>query len=283
MKKTLILQGGGFRIGFTAGVLDAFLNVDYNPFNVIFGNSGGAIAASYYLAKQAGSTVKAMKHLAKDAEFVKLSRMMSSKGYMNIDQLKYTAEVFVPFDVDSAMKNSKEKEVYFIATNKDKGKAEYLKPEYEDWIDVVIASCTLPFVTKGNHFLRGKNLMDGGWSDSLPVQKAIDNGAEDILIIRTIQRNLKLTQTWPDYFGSMYFRENKKLSECFANNHNVYNQSIDLINNPPKGVNIRQISPENGLECTTYSYSVESIEADYRYGLTEGLSFLRRNGIQTSI
>lgn len=283
MKKTLILQGGGFRIGFSAGVLDAFMFAEYNPFDVYYGISGGAIAGSYYIANQHGKTVEAMKHLAKDAEFVKLSRMMSSEGYMNIDQLRYVAEQFVPFNLESALHNSKNKEVYFIATNKEEGRAEYLSPGPKDWIDVVIASCTLPFVTKGSHKVRGLNLMDGGWSDSLPVQKAIDNGAQDILLIRTIPKNLKLSQSWPDYFGSMYFRDNEKLSKCFANNHNVYNQSIDLINNAPDGIKIQQISPEDGLKCTTYSYNEDYIEADYRYGLAEGLKYLRRLGIQTNI
>ena len=50
MKKTLIVQGGGFRTGFTAGILDAFMVLGYCPFDQIIGNSGGAISASYYLS-----------------------------------------------------------------------------------------------------------------------------------------------------------------------------------------------------------------------------------------
>ena len=51
-KKTLIIQGGGFRTAFTAGVLDAFIAADYNPFNSFYVVSGGAIGASYYLSGQ---------------------------------------------------------------------------------------------------------------------------------------------------------------------------------------------------------------------------------------
>jgi sugar/nucleoside kinase (ribokinase family) len=52
MRKTLIVQGGGFRTGFTAGILDAFLAMDYFPFDRIVCVSGGAIASSYFQNNQ---------------------------------------------------------------------------------------------------------------------------------------------------------------------------------------------------------------------------------------
>ena len=82
MSKTLIVQGGGFRTGFAAGVLDAFMALDYYPFERIIGVSGGAIASSYYLAKQYGACVEAMYWLANDPEFVKLKHVIQERGYM---------------------------------------------------------------------------------------------------------------------------------------------------------------------------------------------------------
>ena len=73
-RKTLIVQGGGFRTSFTAGVLDAFLEVSFHPFDQIIANSGGAIASSYFLAGQRHSFIEAMRYLAQDPHFVQYSR-----------------------------------------------------------------------------------------------------------------------------------------------------------------------------------------------------------------
>lgn len=276
MKKTLIVQGGGFRTGFTAGVLDAFMALDYHPFDHVIGNSGGAISASYYLSKQYGSCLKAMHLLAGDPDFVKLKHAIQERGYMNIDYLRSVANELVPFSVESgeiALENNK---VHFVTTNRATGLPEYLSPTGKDWIEIVIASSTLPFVTKGVHQVRGMDLMDGGWGDPIPVQWAVDQGSSNFIIIRTSHINRKVSQTWPDYLGSIYYRSNKELSECFAKNHTIYNDTMDFLSAPPDHVSIEQIWPEESLKCSSYSYSLEGINSDYRYGLQVGIDFVRK-------
>lgn len=276
MKKTLIVQGGGFRTGFTAGILDAFMLLNYFPFDQVIGNSGGAISASYFLSRQYGSCVKAMRLLAEDPNFVNVRGIIKDRGYMNIDHLRNVADELVPFDLETALKTTENKDVKFVATNRLTGEPYYLDPKQPDWIEVVIASSTLPFVTKGVHKVRGMDLMDGGWSDPIPAKWAVDQGAEDILVLRTTHIDRKVTQSWPDYFGSIYFRNHPELSACFANNHELYNDTIDFLSNPPEHAKIEQLWPEEGLKCSTYSYSVEGINSDYRYGLQTGMDYVHK-------
>ncbi len=277
MKKTLIVQGGGFRTGFTAGILDAFMALNYFPFDQVIGNSGGAISASYFLSRQYGSCVKAMRILAEDPDFVNVRGIIKNRGYMNIDHLRAVASELVPFDLATALKTSENKNVKFVATNRLTGEALYLCPKQPDWIEVVIASSTLPFVTKGVHKVRDLDLMDGGWSDPIPVKWAIDEGATDVLVLRTTHIDRKVVQSWPDYFGSIYFRNHPELSACFAQNHELYNNTMDYLSNPPKHANIEQLWPIEGLKCSTYSYSVEGINSDYRYGLQVGMDYVRKS------
>jgi len=281
MGKTLIIQGGGFRTGFTAGILDAFLTLEYFPFDRVIGISGGSISASYFLSKQYGSCVEAMRILARDPDFVNFKHIVRDRGYMNIDHLRAVANELVPFDINAALSMMQNVDVNFVATNRQTGRPLYLTPSSDDWIDVVIASSTLPFVTKGVQKVRGLELMDGGWSDPIPVRWAIDQGSTDILILRTTHITQKLSQSWPDYLGSIYFRNNAELSECFANTHGIYNSTIDLLSNMPSHINLRQLWPEEGLKCGSYSYSIDGINSDYRYGLHVGLEYIReeRNGL----
>jgi len=278
MGKTLIIQGGGFRTGFAAGVLDAFMALDYYPFERIVGVSGGAIAASYYLAKQYGSCVEAMYWLAKDAEFVKLKHAIQDRGYMNIDYLREVAHEHVPLKLDDALKGAVGKEIHFVATNRTTGRAEYLQPNEKDWVEVVIASCTLPFITKGVHKVRDMDLMDGAWGDPLPIRWTAAQGADDIVIIRTSHLSKKMSKSIPNYLGSLYFRSQKELSDCFAQHHTFYNDSLDFIKDlDDDSLKIEQLWPEDELKCTGTSYSINSIKTDYRYGVQVGVDFVKKS------
>ena len=276
MSKTLIVQGGGFRTGFPAGVLDAFMLLDFYPFERLVGVSGGAIAISYYAAKQYGACLEAMHWLAKDPEFVNFKHIRQERGYMNIDYLAEVAHVHVPFDLPKASAFAKGKEIHFVATNRATGKPEYLQPQAEDWVDVVVASCTLPFITKGVQQVRGMELMDGAWGDPLPIRWTVEQGADDIVIIRTSHVTRKMSKSLPNYLGSLFYRAQKELSECFALHHTFYNDSLDFIQQLDETVKIEQIWPEDGLKCTGTSYSPASINTDYRYGLHAGVEFVRK-------
>lgn len=274
-KRTLIVQGGGFRTGFSAGALDAFIMCNYRDFDFFVGNSGGAIALSYFLSNQYKKYYEAMCLLASDSSFFNYNRIMSPEGMMNVDYFRNVAQQLVPFEINKAINFIENKELAFVMTDLLSGEPHYYRPSKKTWIDAVIASCTLPFVTKGKHTLHNREYMDGGWSDPLPVEWAYNNGARDIVIIRTLPPNLKLKQSWSDYFGAMVYSSEDPVKKCFEKNHEVYNKSIDFINNPPKDLKITQISPINPLKAGTYTNSVEAITIDYRNGLDKGIEFIR--------
>jgi len=150
------------------------------------------------------------------------------------------------------------------------GLAEYLKPDSESWIDTVVASSTLPFVTKGKHYLRGLEYFDGGWSDPLPVKWAYEQGSRNIILIRTWPSGIRSTQSWIDYFGSIYFSASPGLKNSFSECYKKYNESLDFIANPPADLKIE----ERDLDAAEKYYKGKTIMSDYRYGLDKGLYFV---------
>tara|TARA_R110002072_G_scaffold282761_1_gene445797 strand:+ start:20256 stop:21098 length:843 start_codon:yes stop_codon:yes gene_type:complete len=273
-KKILIIQGGGFRTGFSAGVLDAFIAMKHNPYDSFYAVSGGAIAVSYFLGKQYKKCFESMCLLATDKNFMSYNKLIRKNMLMDVDYFYKVAYEKVPFDVDTAIQSIVDKELAIVITNKKTGQPEYFHPSKETWLDAVIASCTLPFVTKGKHVFNDNEYMDGGWSDPLPVLKAVKDGATEITIIRTSPKDLKISQSWTDYIGTFAFRSNSKLQACFENNHKKYNGAIDYINSNSGEIKINQIAPEVPLLTGTYSNSVSVITKDYRHGMQCGLDFL---------
>ncbi len=274
-RKALIVQGGGFRTAFTAGILDAFLDSAHLPFDLIVANSGGAIASSYFLAEQRGLYIASMKHLAADPHFIQYSRFFHSKGLMDVDYFKIIASEVFPFDMEKALHQKLTTAIRFVATSCNNGNANYLDPQRHNWMDTVIASCALPFITKGSHLVDGQHYFDGGWSDALPVKWAFQQGASDILILRTAPANHKINQSWTDWIGANW-HFNKKVRHTFQHNHRCYNDTIDFINQPPLGLNIEQIAPEKTLKSSTYTKKQNLIDADYEYGYQAGCNYLNK-------
>lgn len=271
----LIVEGGGFKTAFTSGVLDSFITMGYFPFKTLIGISGGSVALSYFLSHQYRFCIKAMRILAKDKQFADYKRAFREKGYLDIDYLATVASEKVPFDLRKAAKRSEDLNVVFVATDQDKGQPAYLKPTLGQWIQIVIASSTLPFATKGRHLLDGQPYFDGGWSDPLPVKWAYQMGCRRILVVRTKPKELKIKQGWADYFGSKYFSKKPELSKIFESAFETYNDAVDFMLNPPKDVIIDQIDPKRMLNSGVYSYSKQTLMLDYRYGLDKGISHLQ--------
>lgn len=273
MKKALIIQGGGFRTAFSAGVLDAFNKNKYDPFDIYAAVSGGAIAASYYIANQPKKCFDSICFLSKNNRFVNYSRFLRYGPIMDVDIFHDISKDYYPFDKASALKNLEGKNFAIIMTNKKTGQPFYCDPTQTSWEEAVIASCSLPFITKGKHQLNGDDYMDGAWGDPLPIKWVVEQGAKDITIVRTAPANKKISKSLLDRFGEIYYRRNSQLRNAFVKNHEKYNQAIDFINDPPKGIIIRQISPEKELKAGLYTNSIPDLEADYQYGFTSGENF----------
>lgn len=274
-QQALIIQGGGFKTAFSTGVLDAFMEVGHNPFEIYAGVSGGANALSYYLADQHGSCIASIVELLKDTQ-LKLSRIVKTGTVLNVDFFHEIANSLVPLNMEHIIQHQLHKKIGIVMTNCATGNPHYFKPSPENWIEALIASCSLPFVSKGKHTIDGVTYMDGGWSDPIPVEWAIRQGATDITIIRTSPAQQRQKQAIHDYFGALYHRKDDVLKSVFAENHVRYNQTLDFIETNPHQVTIRQIAPERDLQTGSFTKMKKALYPDYEYGVELGRMHLRR-------
>ena len=274
-KRALIVQGGGFRTAFSTGVLDAFLEKNHLPFDLFVGVSGGAIALSYFISAQPRYCLESIKYLSDNKKYMDLTRLISSQAIVDIEVFYEISNSFRPFNFRQAQRNLTGKQLAIVMTDCSSGNARYFEPKTENWQDAIIASCAFPFMTKGKHMLEGKAYMDGAWSDPLPVKWAVQQGATDITLIRTLPSTEKLSKSWLDLIGEIYYRNEPGLKTAFSENHLHYNHAIDFILAPPTGVTIRQIAPESDLKAGVYTDSKDHILEDYSHGVEKGRLFLK--------
>jgi len=275
-KKTIILEGGGFKTSFSAGVLDAFRMSNFDDFNAYIGVSGGSLALSYFLSEQYGAYFSSMKSICKDPRFIQYSKAFSD-GLMNLDFFTEIAEKEFPFDKQKAVLATQEKDFYIVLTHSDNGKSFYLKPREDNWLDMTIAASTVPLLTKGKHLIDGKAFSDGGISDPIPVKWAIENGASEIVLIRTTHLNFKPSYIRPEYYAAKILNTNENIKKHIENYQLKLKESIDYIDSIKNQIKIDQIAPEKSLNTNILTTSVNSIILDYRYGLEAGLNYVASN------
>lgn len=276
-KAALITEGGGFRTIFTAGVLDAFIVNQYNPFTHYLGVSGGALTLSSYLVGLYRKNYEVTIETASNDKFLSLRRYINGGNYMDLNVLFNIAQYKNPFIPEEAIKLLNGKLFVIVCTNVNDGSPTYFHPTADNWLDCLKASSSLPLLTRNPIIIDDEPFLDGGFSDPLPVDKAIELGAESILIIRTRPESYNSKGDFDRIIGSFIYRDDPIYKQITVGSYSIYREKVkrikELIN---EGISIHQISPNVPLKTERTNFSNGTLNHDYRLGLEMGLDFLYR-------
>ncbi|GEA49563.1 patatin family protein [Vibrio inusitatus NBRC 102082] len=185
-KNALVAQGGGQRSIFTAGVLDAFLYSNFDPFKTFYGTSAGALNLCAYLCRQPEIGKSFLLDLTTDDRFFNLFSFVRQKHYIGLDwALNKICSPPYKLDIDMGKKMLVGREAYAAVTRADNFHDDYLPMLATDWLDVIRATCAIPNLVSRPISVAGEEFVDGGVSASVPVQEAWRQGARSIIVIRT--------------------------------------------------------------------------------------------------
>ena len=271
-KMALVIQGGTLRSIFTAGVLDGFMSLRFFPFHYMAGVSGGAMCLSYYITRQRKCAYDILLNIFNDDEFISWKNIFSEEGMINLDYLIKYAKQNHPTDLKKFRRFSKNRLIEIVTTSYYTGKPIYIVPNTQNVFDVIKASSTLPFLTKGIQIVDDKiKLLDGGWSDPIPVRRAISLGYKEIVVIRTYPKEHRENWTYMSKFGSYWHKNNPDLSNLFDTDYEIYNEVADFLDKDHSPIKIHQIIPDDYLATTSYSTNKKKLQIDYRYGFELGV------------
>ena len=82
----LILEGGGMRGLYTAGVLDYFMDIDLE-FQEVYGVSAGACNACSYLSKQRGRSLRVNTEYLDDPRYCGMESLIKTGDLFGVDML----------------------------------------------------------------------------------------------------------------------------------------------------------------------------------------------------
>lgn len=269
----LVLEGGGSRGIYSSGILDAFIEKDVK-FPYVIGVSMGACNAVSYLGKDLHRQHDIIIDYINDKRYMSVSNILKKGEYLDSDWL------FGELSYDIAPINQEEYEksgavLCCVVTNAKTGKPEYLYPKTmrERGCPEVRASCSLPVVTKGVD-IGGELYFDGGITDSIPLERALEDGCEKAVVIMTQHKGFEKKPVNAG-FGKM-IKKYPLMREALLDRHNLYNAQVEYVNMIAEQGRAMIIQPPTELDCSTLEKSTAKLEAIYRIAYKQGLEVADR-------
>ena len=264
----LILEGGGMRGAYTAGVLDAFLDHDID-FDRCYAVSAGACHAMSFLSKQRGRAFKVSTDYLDNWRYMS-KRSLFLTGDMIGNKFVYHTipEKLVPFDNEAFMKNKTK--LYCVVTNVKTGKAEYLlTKDGMSEIDNVRASASLPLISRFVK-INGEKYLDGGIVDPIPVKRSFDDGCKKAVVILTQHKGfVKKITTSEKHSGLIYWRYPEFVAKI-KTRYMRYNESLSYIDEEEAKGNVIVIRPKKPVEVKRIDKDKEKMRALYEEGYRDG-------------
>lgn len=171
----LVLEGGGFRGMFTAGVLDVLQERGVYGFSSVWGVSAGAINAANFRSRQIGRTMRDMLAFRDDRRFMSLWSFVSTGDLAGADFMYDEVQNRLdPCDVETF--NASGLPMYAVASDVTLGAPAYLSVgSFPEDVIKVRASASLPAVSNIVE-IEGHRYLDGGTTDAIPYAAALRLG-----------------------------------------------------------------------------------------------------------
>jgi len=267
----LILEGGGMKGIYTAGVLDYFMEKGL-LFSDCYGVSAGACHLCSYLSGQRGRSYRISINYLDMKQYCGIESLVRTGDLFGVDMnYKLIPEYLDPYDFEAFAEY--EGRAYAVATNIRTGEPAYLpmKDMHKDII-AVRASSSLPLVSR-NVRIDGELYLDGGISDSIPIRQSIRDGNRKNVVIMTKEEGYVRKPAGAELMAvkARYLRF-PKVYELMRERHLAYNNTVQYIEEKRDSGEVFVIRPKHASEVGRVEKDKEKMTALYEEGYRDAVS-----------
>ena len=263
MKTGLVIEGGGVRGIYAAGVLDAFMEAGLT-FDGVIGVSAGAIHGCSFVSEQKGRSLRYYKKYSSDPRFMSFRNWLKTGNLVDTDFCYHELpDKLDLFDHDAFEKN--ETKFYVTCSNVETGKAEYIHlTDMRKEIDYLRASASLPYFSEIVE-INGKKYLDGGVSDSIPIDAFRKLGYGRNVVVLTRDKSYRKKPEMKKLSSAVY-RKYPKFISALHERHTSYNRTLKRIMELEKQGEIFVIRPVKPLEVGRMEKDPKKVEETYLAG-----------------
>lgn len=270
----LVLEGGGHRGIYTAGILDTFAENKIS-FDGIMGVSAGCVHGASFLSGQIGRSIRYTTKYCDNSNYMGIGSLITTGNFFN-EKFCYSdlPETLDPFDNDSFDKN--QTQFFAVCTDVKTGSAIYhecetLKGEKIKWLQ---ASASMPLVSKIIK-IDDNLLLDGGIVDSIPIKKMQELGFEKNIVILTQEAGYRKNPNSLLPIIKLVYKKYPKLIEAIENRHIIYNQQLEFLEKQEQLGNVIIIRPSEKPTASRTEKDKEKILETYNLGKKDALSIIK--------
>ncbi len=260
----IVLEGGGMRGIYVAGVLDVLSQAEIH-FDGLVGVSAGAIHGVSFLSHQIGRSIRFYLTYSPQGKFMGWKSWLKTGNFINAefcyDELP---NKLVPFDHDTFEASTTT--CYLTCTDLETGKPYYhlTKSIRGQEMDALRASASLPLVSKPVE-LCGHKLLDGGTADSIPIEFLRGLGYKKTVVVLTQVAGYRKAPATMLPFNFVY-KKYPDFLESQRTRHERYNAALELIEKLEASGDIFVFRPSHKVEIKRLERNTERILEMYELG-----------------
>lgn len=238
-KGCLVIEGGAFRGLYNQGVMDFFMENNLN-FECVIGVSAGAMAGLNYAAGQVGRSARCNLEFRHDPDYIGALALVHAHSPLNID---FAIQPNDKLDkLDESTFYDPARRFVAVATDCRSGKTVYFeKGKCRDILSAIKASASMPYVSPMVE-VDGKLCLDGGCSCHIPYRWAIEQGYENIVVIKTRERGYR-KKVKKSGMPQRFYKNYPEFVSKLENMNFDYNKECDEIDQLEKEGRIFVIAP----------------------------------------
>lgn len=270
----LVLEGGGMRCLYTAGILDCFLDNRIEIKNC-YGVSAGAMCCVNYIAKQKKRTYRTVVNYIHDKSYCSIRSLLMTGNLFGVDMLyNQIPNVLDPFDYETFAKS--DSQLTLVCSDVKSGKPKYhVVRDMQNEMNYLQASCSLPMISRMVK-IDNQQYLDGGITDCIPLAKAIEDGNKKSIVLLTQNRKYQkkpegfLTRT----IGKLMYARYPLLLKAGIDRHTIYNKQLELVKQNEKQGKALVFAPEKPVTIKRAEKNKEKLSALYHQGYNDALKRL---------
>lgn len=261
----MVLEGGSFRGLYTGGVLDFLMEEGINLACTV-GVSAGALNGYNYAAGQIGRASRFNLSHRHDKQYVGFPAFLHNKGIFGFDLLFDDSRSGDP--LDRKRFDDPNRRFVAVATDCQTGDPVYFeKGICSDIFQAIRASASMP-VFSGMVPLDGKKYLDGGCSVNIPLQWALEQGFDKIVVVRTRDRSYRKSgesKALTRLQKTLYHRYPEFL-KMLCESTERYNAECDRVDELERQGRIFVIAPSEPVTVTRLEKDMEKLGELYWKG-----------------
>jgi len=267
---SLVLEGGGTRGFYSAGVFDAFVNAGI-MFPYIIGVSAGAANALSYISGQKGRNRQIVEKYVGNPKYVSKRNLLFHRSLFGMEYVFHEVPQKHIF-IDWEMFNKQNITFLTGAFDCETGQTVWFnKNDITPSLDTVMASCSVPLLSPVFNF-NGLKLLDGGIADPIPIEKAISDGNTFFVCVLTRNQGYQKKAFKYELALKLLYKKYPKLTEIILSRHQIYNRQLALCEQLEKEGKAVIISPQKPLQVKeSYDRNIKKLLELYDEGYDEAI------------